>query len=73
MLTYFTMSSVLPRITGSAAGMGTVLADALEAARASGTAPPGETIAGLAALNCIPMTSVARVPLSGRSLLDMLV
>ena len=72
MLTYFTVSSVLPRVSGSTDGMGLALAQALAAATASGAAPSA-SLAALAARNCIPAAIAPPHPLGGAALLDILV
>jgi hypothetical protein len=72
-LTYFTVTSSLPRIVGTTTGMGLALAAALATTRATGTAPDDATIGAWAARNCIPTLPRATLPLGGRALLDILV
>jgi len=73
MLTYFTLTTRLPRLDGSSVGMGLALAEALGAARAVDAPTPGRSVAALAALNCVPASLVPRQPTGGAALLDLLV
>jgi len=73
MLTYFTVSSVLPRLNGSTTGMGLALARAAESAQAAGHPDAADSVAALAAQNCIPSSLWPGRPVGGASLLDMLV
>ena len=73
MLIHFTVSSVLPQLTGSTAGMGITLARAVEAARATGGPPAQDSVAAAARLNAIPSALLPRQPIGGRQLLDILV
>ena len=72
-LTYFTLTSRVPGLAGSTAGMGLVLAEALVTARANGAAPETPTVGAWAARNCIPPLVREPSPLGGRALLDILV
>ena len=71
MLTYFTATSRLPRLDGSTEGMGLVVAQARNAARAADA--PIANAAGLAARNVVPQLAAVRVPVGGAALLDILV
>jgi hypothetical protein len=73
MLTYFTVSSVLPRLNGSTTGMGLALARARESALATGGADTPDSVAALAAQNCIPSSLWPGRPVGGAALLDLLV
>ena len=73
MLTYFTLSSGLPRIDGSSVGMGLALAQALNTARATGARTPLTSVGALATRNCIPQSLVPSQPTGGAALLDLLV
>jgi hypothetical protein len=73
MLTYFTLSSGLPRIDGSSVGMGLALAQALDTARANGAPTPLASVGALATRNCIPRSIEPRQPTGGAALLDLLV
>jgi hypothetical protein len=75
MLVHFTLSSALPRVTGSTVGMGLALTDALQAARAA-DAPVGRhvrDVGELAARNAIPSALLGHLPVGGGALLDILV
>ena len=71
MLTYFTATSRLPRLDGSTEGMGLVVAQARNAARAADA--PIANAAGLATRNVVPQLTSIRVPIGGAALLDILV
>ena len=73
MLTYFTLSSGLPRVDGSSVGMGLALAQALNAARATGARTPLASVGALATRNCIPQSLEPSRPIGGAALLDLLV
>ena len=72
-LTYFTLTSSVPRLVGTTTGMGLALAQALVTARANGAAPETPTVGAWAVRNCIPPLVGASTPLGGRALLDILV
>ena len=75
MLIHFTLSSALPRVTGSTIGMGLALTDALHAARAADArvGPPARSVGELAVRNAIPIALAGRLPVGGGALLDILV
>jgi hypothetical protein len=75
MLIHFTLSSALPRVTGSTVGMGLALADALHAARAADAPvrPPARGVGELAVRNGIAVAIAGRLPVAGGALLDILV
>jgi hypothetical protein len=69
MLTYFTATSLLPRLAGSTEGMGLVVAQARNAARAADA--PIANKGGLG--NVVPQLTSVHTPLGGAALLDILV
>jgi hypothetical protein len=73
MLTYFTVSSVLPQVNGSTIGMGLALARAAESPRAAERGGLPDDVAALAAQNCIPSSIWPGRPVAGAALLDLLV
>ena len=74
MLTTFTATSVLPRISGTAEGMGLVLARATLAARAAGAPASATDLRSALARNCIavPPTAGDR-PADAQTLINILV